>query len=118
MQLIKYYQTAFKEAKLPSWLFTYTILSTSQSTGLIELIPDAISLDGLKKKDAYPGSLRAYFEMTYGGSIMQTPPTVTADNSNTASSSSSPALRTAIDNFIASMAAYSIVTYLLGIKDR
>lgn len=103
MQLIKYYQNAFREAQLPCWLFTYTILSTSQSTGLIELIPNATSLDGLKKKEGYPGSLRAYFETTYGYVKGQPEP---------------PAFRTAIDNYVKSMAGYSIVTYLLGIKDR
>lgn len=103
MQLIKYYQNAFREAHLPCWLFTYTILSTSQSTGLIELIPNASSLDGLKKKEGYPGSLRAYFETTYGYAKGLPEP---------------PAFRAAMDNYVSSMAAYSIVTYLLGIKDR
>jgi hypothetical protein len=103
MQLIKYYQTAFREANLPCWMFTYTILSTSQSTGLIELIPDAVSLDGLKKKENYPGSLRKYFETTYGYVKGQPEP---------------PAFREAISNYVASMSAYSVVCYLLGIKDR
>lgn len=103
MQLIRYYQNAFREANLPCWLFTYTILSTSQSTGLIELIPNASSLDGLKKKEGYPGSLRKYFEMTYGYVQGQPEP---------------PAFRTALNNYINSMSAYSIVAYLLAIKDR
>ena len=103
MQLIRYYQIAFKEAHLPCWLFTYTILSTSQSTGLIELIPNASSLDGLKKKTGFPGSLRKYFEMTYN---------------YTPGEPETPAFRTAMNNYISSMAGYSIVSYLLGIKDR
>ncbi len=103
MQLLKYYQNAFREANLPVWMLTYTILSTSQSTGLIELIPNAVSLDGLKKKEGYPGSLRAYFETTYG--FQQGGPETRA-------------FRTAMNNYVSSMAGYSIVTYLLGIKDR
>ena len=106
MQLIVYYKSAFEEAQIAVWLFTYTILSTSQSTGLIELIPDAISLDGLKKKDDYPGSLRAYFERTYG--YVQGVP----------DSRQPPSFRAAMENYISSMAAYSVVSYLLGIKDR
>jgi hypothetical protein len=38
------------------------LYSTSKTTGLIQLIPDAVSLDGLKKKPEYPGSLRKHFE--------------------------------------------------------
>lgn len=103
MQLIKYYQNAFREANLPCWLLSYTILSTSQSTGLIELIPNAVSLDGLKKREGYQGNLRAYFEATYG--YVEGRP-------------ESPAFRTAMNNYVSSMSAYSIVTYLLAIKDR
>ena len=66
MQLIIYYQIAFQAARVPVWLYTYRILSTSKSTGLIQLIPDAISLDGLKKRPDYPGSLRKHFEKCYG----------------------------------------------------
>ena len=103
MQLIRYYQNAFIEATIPAWLYTYTIMNTSQSTGLIQLIPDANSLDGLKKSKVYHGSLRKYFEHTYGY-IENQPET--------------PAFRAAIENYISSMAGYSIVCYLLAIKDR
>ena len=57
MQLITYFDKRFREAGLPLWLLSYRIMSTSQSTGLIELIPNAISLDGLKKRDGWPGTL-------------------------------------------------------------
>lgn len=103
MQLIRYYQRAFKTANIAAWLFTYTIMNTSQSTGLIQLIPDATSLDGLKKSKAYPGSLRRYFEQTFGH----------VDGQH-----ETPAFRAAMDNYVSSMAGYSIVSYLLAIKDR
>jgi len=103
MQLIRYYKTAFEDAHLPCWLYTYTILSTSQSTGLIELIPNAVSLDGLKKIEGYPGSLRAYYEQTYGFVKGKPEP---------------PAFRAALNNYITSLSAYSVISYLLGIKDR
>ena len=35
MQLIMYYQMAFKTEKLPIWLHTYRILSTSKTTGTV-----------------------------------------------------------------------------------
>lgn len=97
MQLITYYQMAFKQEKVPVWLHTYKILSTSKTTGVIQLIPNAVSIDGLKKEPGFPGTLRAYFEMTYG---------------------KGPALKTAISEYIKSIAGYSIISYLLAIKDR
>lgn len=99
MQLIQYFQTVFKR-ELPSvWLHSYKILSCSKSTGLIQLITNAISIDGLKKSNAYPGTLLGYFERTFG-------PT------------NSATFNAAIQEFIKSLAGYSIVCYLLAIKDR
>ena len=62
---------------------------------------DATSIDGLKKDPNYPkkGGLRAYFEHTYGGP-------------------NSKAFKAAQNNFMRSLCAYSIVSYLLGLKDR
>jgi phosphatidylinositol 4-kinase len=99
MQLITYFERLFKQAKIPVWMLSYRIVSTSKNTGLIQLIPDAISLDGLKKSPQWPGTLRAHFELSYG------PP-------------DSPSFRQAMECYIQSIAAYSIVTYILAIKDR
>lgn len=104
MQLIAFYQRAFREAKLPLWMHTYTILSTSKSTGIIQLIPDAYSIDSIKKREDFPGNLRAYYEQLYGAPA--------ADGTEPAS------LTAAIKAFVQSMAAYSVVCYLLQIKDR
>ena len=101
MQMIHYYKSVFAKANLPIWLKTYRILSTSTSTGLIEVLVDATSIDGLKKADGYPeeGGLRRYFEETYGGPDTQS-------------------FKTAQRNFMTSLAGYSIISYLLGLKDR
>lgn len=104
MQLIEFYQRAFVEAKLPLWIYTYTILSTSKSTGLIELIPDAFSIDSIKKRSDFPGCLRLYYEQLYGA-----PDARGVDP---------PGLKTALTEYVRSMAAYSVVCYLLSIKDR
>lgn len=103
MQLIEYYQRIFKNANLPLWLLSYKIQNTSQSTGLIQLIPNAISIDGLKKKSGFPGTLRAYYEKTYGYQAGQPEPL---------------AFVAAMEAYVSSMAAYSVVTYMLAIKDR
>jgi hypothetical protein len=101
MQMIHYYKSVFAKANLPLWLKTYRILSTSSSTGLIEVLVDATSLDGLKKADGYPaeGGLRKYFEETYGGPDTKS-------------------FKAAQQNFMQSFAGYSIISYLLGLKDR
>jgi len=101
MQMIHFYKSVFAQAKLPLWLKTYRILSTDNSTGLLELLTDATSLDGLKKAPGYPteGGLRKYFELVYGSPV-------------------SKAFKAAQTNFMQSLAAYAIVSYLLGLKDR
>jgi len=68
MQMIHFYQSVFMSEGLPIWLKPYRILSTSKTTGLIELLRDATSIDGLKKSDGYPKEkgLRGYFELAYG----------------------------------------------------
>lgn len=101
MQMLHFYKSVFANAKLPLWMKTYRILSTSKDAGVLEFITDATSLDGLKKSPGYPeeGGLRAYFEQTYG------PPT-------------SKSFKAAQTNFMQSLCAYSLVSYLLGLKDR
>lgn len=101
MQMIHYFDSLFRKSKIPVWLKTYRILSTSQRTGLIEVLLDATSIDGLKKSEKFPeiGGMRAYFEQVYG------PPT-------------SKAFLAAQKNFVRSLAGYSLVAYLLGLKDR
>lgn len=101
MQMIHYYKSVFAKASLPIWLKTYRILSTSKDTGLIEVLTDSTSIDGLKKSDGFPvdGNLRTYFEKVYG------PP-------------DSKSFKAAQRNFMLSLVGYSLVCYLLGLNDR
>ena len=101
MQMIHYYQSVFVSANLPIWLRPYRILSCSKSTGLIETLTDSTSIDGLKKSPGYPkeGGLRAYFEQVYGAPKGKN-------------------FKAAQRNFMLSLAGYSLVSYLLGLKDR
>jgi len=101
MQLIHFYKSVFAKAMLPIWLKTYRILSTSKDTGLLEFLTDTISIDGLKKNPSFPeeGGLRTYFEMVYG-------------------SPDGNSFKAAQRNFMLSLVGYSIVSYLLGLKDR
>uniref|UniRef100_K3WBP3 1-phosphatidylinositol 4-kinase n=1 Tax=Globisporangium ultimum (strain ATCC 200006 / CBS 805.95 / DAOM BR144) TaxID=431595 RepID=K3WBP3_GLOUD len=98
LQLIQKFIEIFKAAKLPIWLRSYRIIATSSSTGLIETLANAISLDGLKKREGYV-SLLHHFEKSYGPV-------------------NSPRFVEARRKYIQSMAGYSIVSYFLQIKDR
>lgn len=98
LQLIQKFIEIFKAANLPLWLKSYRIIATSSSTGLIETLANAISLDGLKKREGYI-SLLHHFEKSYGPV-------------------DSPRFKEARRKYIESMAGYSIVCYFLQIKDR
>lgn len=100
MQMISILKDIFQQENVPVWIYPYNILSTSKATGLIELIPDSNSLDGLKKMPGWPGSLSLFFEQFFGRP------------------GSSVDIATARQNYVKSMAGYSIVSYLLAIKDR
>lgn len=79
------------------WLHPYRIISTSNSTGIVEVLTDAMSLDALKKTQGFT-NLATHFNDTYGPSASS--------------------LDTARVNFTASLAAYSLFCYVLAIKDR
>ncbi len=49
VQLIKRLDSIFKAANLSLWLYPYEIMITSNNSGYLEVIPNTISIDGLKK---------------------------------------------------------------------
>jgi phosphatidylinositol 4-kinase len=61
VQLISTIHQIFKDADLPLWLYSYNVVAISSNTGLIETIPDAISIDSLKKRIPNMKSLEDYF---------------------------------------------------------
>jgi phosphatidylinositol 4-kinase len=103
LQIIAACSDAFEAAGLGGdetglWLRHYSIVPTGASTGIIETMADAVSLDGLKKAKEFT-TLKHHFHVAHGG-----------DGS----------LRHAKARkaFVSSMAAYSLVCHLLGLKDR
>ncbi|CAK9146933.1 unnamed protein product [Ilex paraguariensis] len=98
VQLIAHFYDIFHEAGLPLWLRPYEILVTSSYTALIEPITDTASLHSIKSR--FPGisSLRDFFVAKY--------------------QENSPSFKLAQRNFVESMAGYSLVCYLLQVKDR
>ncbi|TMW64576.1 hypothetical protein Poli38472_011456 [Pythium oligandrum] len=98
MQLINKFKLIFEVEQLNLWLRTYRIVATGASIGLLETINDACSLDHLKKNFS-GGNLFDYFRATYG-------------------EPQTPGFEIARRNFIRSLAAYSILSYVLLVKDR
>jgi len=100
MQLIQIFDQIWTEADLPLKLRPYAVLVTSANSGLIETVTGTTSIDSLKKNTPNFISL-AHFFTTYFG------PRNTDGRFEEAQM-----------NFVQSMAAYSLVSYFLQIKDR
>lgn len=101
MQLINEFNIIFKKKKLKLRLTPYEILPIGPEACLVEMIQDAISLDGLKKKflEIYNRkmSLFEFFGLYHRGEDK---------------------LNKARKNFCNSLAAYSLLCYFLQLKDR
>lgn len=100
MQLIKCAANIFELKHLPLYLRPYEITAVSSSAGMIEVIPDAVSVDSIKRR-FFPSSpsLLSYFTTTYGRP-------------------GSRSFDAARNNFVESLAGYSLLCYLLQIRDR
>ncbi|XP_042392953.1 phosphatidylinositol 4-kinase beta 1-like [Zingiber officinale] len=98
VQLVSHFYDIYQEAGLPLWLRPYEVLVTSSYTALIETIPDTASIHSIKSRFPNISSLRDFFIAKYG------------ENSSN--------FRLAQRNFVESMAGYSILCYLLQVKDR
>ena len=70
MQLIETIDLIFKKRKLKLKLTPYEILSTGQNCGIVEFIPDALSIDYIKKtlieSTGFDMDLADYYRMKYG----------------------------------------------------
>lgn len=98
VQLISHFYDIFQEAGLPLWLRPYEVLVTSSYTALIETIPDTASIHSIKSRFPDITSLHDFYVAKY--------------------QENSPTFKLAQRNFVESMAGYSLVCYLLQIKDR
>ena len=110
-QLIAMISNIWTKKNIPSWTKRMKILITSANTGLVETITNAISIHSIKKSMTELSisegdnsrrkiiTLKDYFEKLFGG--LQT-----------------GSFRRAQKNFAKSLASYSIICYVLQIKDR
>ncbi|ESK97006.1 phosphatidylinositol 4-kinase [Moniliophthora roreri MCA 2997] len=108
VQLIREFQQIWEEENCQCWVRPFRILITGGSSGLVETITDAVSIHSIKKSEYARRlaegrlghvTLLDHFKSTYGDP-------------------SSAKFARARRNFAKSLAGYSIVTYLLQIKDR
>lgn len=94
MQIIKKLDEIWKKEGTSLFVRPYEIIVTGPESGVLEFVTDSISIDGLKKK--YKGmSLLKIYKHIFGHEFME-----------------------AQKNFAESLAAYSIIAYILQIKDR
>ncbi|KAA3678890.1 phosphatidylinositol 4-kinase B [Paragonimus westermani] len=96
-QLLTVLQRIWQFERVPLWLRPLTVIVTSPDSGLIEPVPDTVSLHQIKRHARL--SLLDYMLREHG-------------------SPNSEAFLTAQRNFVESCAAYCIVSYLLQVKDR
>lgn len=106
-QIIAEMRNIWAQAGLDLWTYPYRVLVAASNGGLIETVPNAVSLHSIKRgtylkqknSPSFVFSLRDHFIKTFG-------------------SPDSDAFLGAREAFITSLAAYSLITYLLQIKDR
>lgn len=93
-QMIRQFHEIFEEAKLPLWLRQMEVLVINSQSGFIECINDATSVDAMKRQ--FPGqTLAEIFRVAFADRLFE-----------------------AKQNFIESIAAYSLVVWFLQVKDR
>ncbi|KAI8998542.1 kinase-like protein [Trametes punicea] len=108
VQLIQEFEKIWKEENCQCWVRYFRILITGNSSGLVETITDAVSIHSIKKAEY----ARRIAEGRFGHV------TLLDHFKNTYGDPSSAKFVRAQRNFAKSLAGYSLVTYLLQIKDR
>lgn len=97
-QTMQFFTAFFEKDNINIYLEPVSVISNGQG-GIIQTLVNATSLDSIKKLNPYLEDLRHYFKIKFGVS-------------------SSKAYKNAVINFIESLAGFSLICYLLQIKDR
>nr|XP_012780437.2 phosphatidylinositol 4-kinase beta [Maylandia zebra] len=96
-QVLRQLQSIWEQERVPLWIKPYKILVLSADSGMIEPVLNAVSLHQVRKQSQL--SLLDYFLQEHG-------------------SFTTEAFLTAQRNFVQSCAGYSLICYLLQVKDR
>ncbi|KAI7826423.1 hypothetical protein BX661DRAFT_184003 [Kickxella alabastrina] len=97
LQLIAVFKNIFTSCGLDLYLYPYRVVATAPGCGVIDVIPNSISRDQMGREKV--NSLSDYFATRYHGV-------------------DSIQYQQARSNFVQSLAAYSVLSYLLQFKDR
>jgi phosphatidylinositol 4-kinase len=97
LQMIAAFRGIFNTVGLDVWVFPYRVTATAPGCGVIDVLPNSISRDMLGREAV--NRLDDYFVSRYGNE-------------------DSIRFQTARSNFVKSMAAYSVISFLLQFKDR
>ena len=65
MQLIIKMKRIWEEVGLTLWVRSYEIIVISVDSGLLEFIPDTVSIDALKKKTSPGTTLLQFYQSTF-----------------------------------------------------
>jgi len=97
LQMIAAFRGIFHHVGLPVYVFPYRVTATAPGCGVIDVLPNSISRDMLGREAV--NGLYDWFISKFG-------------------SEDAPAFQAARGNFVRSLAAYSVISYLLQFKDR
>ena len=120
MQFITAFDRIFRAARLPLYLKPYSVVITSSDSGLIETIPDAVSIDSLKKR-LFPNwtCLTDFYAAYFGGAeLAHIIEGKEAFDEKYPMDCGVVTYQTALRNFVESMAGYSVVSFLLQVRDQ
>lgn len=113
-QLIEVCSKIWTEHSVDVWVKNMRILVTGESSGLIETITNAVSLHSLKRSLTLAALAAAPANARNRNRIA----TLQDHYIKTFGNPDTPAYAKATDNFAKSLAAYSIISYILQLKDR
>ncbi|CCD24604.1 1-phosphatidylinositol 4-kinase STT4 NDAI_0D02900 [Naumovozyma dairenensis CBS 421] len=97
LQLISMFKTIWSSIGLDVYVFPYRVTATAPGCGVIDVLPNSISRDMLGREAV--NGLYEYFITKFG-------------------SESTIEFQNARNNFVKSLAGYSVISYLLQFKDR
>lgn len=97
LQMIAAFRGIFHYVGLPVYVFPYRVTATAPGCGVIDVLPNSISRDMLGREAV--NGLHEWFLSKFGGE-------------------DAPAYQAARANFVKSLAAYSVISFLLQFKDR